>query len=134
LSALRFLLIIVLALLQGIAPLVHAHAGGDVLDRDGHLHLPGLETYAHSDSTAQVCAAINAVNADSVAIGVLSGIEQEQKSLSLCAAVFFLPAYLISVLTKPRTQAVPYGPPPAALASWLTARNSRAPPSTKAPF
>lgn len=51
-------LIIMLAMLQFVAPLVHAHSGGQNFSQG--LHIPGLETYLDNDmNSAGQFAAIN---------------------------------------------------------------------------
>ncbi len=129
--ALRFFLIIILILLQGLAPLVHAHVGEDF--QAGNLHLPSLEAYTHIAHPGPVCAAINPAMADGLAIGIHSGIEPEPKDPSASAAVFFLLAYLVSIRPQPQRHVRPHRLPPPESASWLTPHNPRAPPAAKFP-
>lgn len=68
-TALRKSTVIFLAILQLIAPLVHAHAGEKVSDLG--LHVPGLEMYGvdHAAHMSQ------AVNYDSHSEGIIVGID-----------------------------------------------------------
>ena len=72
-SKLRKFLVIVLMMLQFIAPLVHAHASEHCLKLG--LHVPGLEHYgdAHATTLAQIP---QHVCADGMIVGVETGLEQ----------------------------------------------------------
>lgn len=61
----RNFLLIILAMLQLVAPLVHAHTGNFKFNEG--LHIPGFETY----STIQDAAVIKKVNLDNGAEGLL---------------------------------------------------------------
>jgi len=71
--ALRKSTVILLAILQLIAPLVHAHAGDKVSDLG--LHVPGLEIYGveHAEKMFQT------VNYDSHSEGILVGVDAGMK-------------------------------------------------------
>lgn len=73
LSALRFHLVVFLAMLQLIAPLVHAHAGEKISDLG--LHVPGLEVYAAENTGLALKAVTYAVDAEALLFGVDAGIK-----------------------------------------------------------
>lgn len=74
--AVRSLLVMLLVLLQGIAPLVHAHAGASLQLGSSKLHLPGLETYLDTNSSHYSCSAIEEISSEGLVISVHSGIKQ----------------------------------------------------------
>jgi len=82
----RTFLVIFLALLQLLAPLVHAHAGEGLFAGDaGKLHVPGLEAYegddglsAYDTGSMQYCGAKLDGAPDGIVVGVDAGIEQDQ--------------------------------------------------------
>ena len=79
-TTLRKLTVIFLAILQLIAPLVHAHAGEKVSDLG--LHVPGLEMYGveHHALVSQ------AVNYDPSSEGIIVGIDAGMKDKHVNAA------------------------------------------------
>jgi len=79
-STLRKFLVIFLAILQLIAPLVHAHAGEKVSDLG--LHVPGLEMYGveHEALMSQ------AVSYDSSSEGIIVGVDAGMKDRQINAA------------------------------------------------
>jgi len=85
-SVSRTFLVIFLALLQLLAPLVHAHAGEGFFAGDaGKLHIPGLEAYegedgllAYDTGNTQYCGAKLDEAPDGIVVGVDTGIEQDQ--------------------------------------------------------
>ncbi|MDD5410648.1 MAG: hypothetical protein PHF31_04420 [Methylobacter sp.] len=79
-STLRKFLVIFLAILQLIAPLVHAHAGEKVPDLG--LHVPGLEMYSveHHAFVSQ------AVSYDSSSDGMIVGVDAGMKDRQVNAA------------------------------------------------
>jgi hypothetical protein len=75
-SALRKFLVIFLAILQLIAPLVHAHAGEKA--PDWGLHVPGLEMYGVKND-ALVSTAVNYdLSTDGIIVGVDAGMKDNQ--------------------------------------------------------
>lgn len=129
--AARFFLIIFLILLQGIAPLVHAHAGGGVRLDNGKLHLPGLESYSQADNIPLACAGLNQPEVNGLAIGIHSGIEQNREAMPVSPEVFCLLAS-VKPLPKPpifwqlsryqqRSELI-------GSASWVFPQSPRAPP------
>jgi hypothetical protein len=75
-SALRAYLVFFLALLQLIAPLVHAHAGENLSNKG--LHVPGLEMYT-AEQHAFLSQPINHISGSEAAIiGVDAGIKHNQ--------------------------------------------------------
>ena len=79
-STLRKFLVIFLAILQLIAPLVHAHAGEKVSDLG--LHVPGLEMYGvdHHALVSQT------VSHDSSSEGIIVGVDAGMKDRHVNAA------------------------------------------------
>lgn len=77
----RKYLILILALLQLVAPLVHAHTGHKSFTQG--LHIPGLELYR----TSQDASVLQAVNSGSDAEGLLivvdAGIKSPQDSMTV---------------------------------------------------
>lgn len=76
-TTLRKFIIIFLALLQLIAPLVHAHAGEDISNTG--LHVPGLEMYS-ADHDTQMS---QAISHDGVMIGVDVGMKDKKMNADL---------------------------------------------------
>ncbi|MGZ8175089.1 MULTISPECIES: hypothetical protein [Methylobacter] len=75
-SALRKFLFIFLAILQLIAPLVHAHAGEKVSDLG--LHVPGLEMYGVKHDALMSQAVNYDFNSDGIIVGVDAGMKDGQ--------------------------------------------------------
>jgi len=75
-SALRKFLFIFLAILQLIAPLVHAHAGEKVSDLG--LHVPGLEMYGVKHDALMSQAVNYEFNSDGIIVGVDAGMKDGQ--------------------------------------------------------
>lgn len=86
---LKKFLVIFLALLQLVAPLVHAHAGEitHTLANTGSakLHIPGLESYATKYETKILATTGHLYNTEGVVIGVDAGIKQKQLKYSIDA-------------------------------------------------
>jgi len=76
--ALRKFIVISLAILQLIAPLVHAHAGEKVSDLG--LHVPGLERYGIKHDALMSMAVNYDFNADGIVVGVDAGIKDNQSN------------------------------------------------------
>lgn len=76
-TTLRKFIIIFLALLQLIAPLVHAHAGENILTRG--LHVPGLEMYSVDHDTQMS----QAISHDGFMIGVDVGMKDKKMNADL---------------------------------------------------
>ncbi|MGR9046881.1 MAG: hypothetical protein ACU83N_16490 [Gammaproteobacteria bacterium] len=72
LTALKKILILVLALLQLMAPLVHAHIADDRLGVG--LHIPGLEHYNVASDAPEIKALAHDAASDNLVIGIDSGI------------------------------------------------------------
>jgi len=72
-SALRKFLFIFLAILQLIAPLMHAHAGEKVSDLG--LHVPGLEMYGVKHDALMSQAVNYDFNAEGIIVGVDAGMK-----------------------------------------------------------
>lgn len=129
---LRFILALLLILLQGIAPLVHAHAGGDLPTGNGNLHLPGLEAYSQNDPLTPDRLSSQPAAPDSFAICIDSGIEQKPPVASASENVFCLLPYPL-LPAMPVYQVLghyPQPPPPVPITSALsfTPQSPRAPP------
>jgi hypothetical protein len=75
-SALRVYLIFFLALLQLIAPLVHAHAGENLSNKG--LHVPGLEIYAAERHAFLSQPTNHIAGSEALIIGVDAGIKHNQ--------------------------------------------------------
>lgn len=85
---LRQFLVVLLVLLQGAAPLVHAHTGGDVSQRG--LHLPEFETLRLAADSMSLAAADHSVTAESCIVDVGSAIKR-QHTADDSAPIFYLP-------------------------------------------
>lgn len=93
LLTLRKFTVIFLAILQLIAPLVHAHVGGDnsLLPNSGFgsLHVPGLEKYsiAADGSSPQAMlhcrVAMHDTGSDGLLVGIDTGIKDNQANVGL---------------------------------------------------
>jgi len=75
-SALRKFLFIFLAILQLIAPLMHAHAGEKVSDLG--LHVPGLEMYGVKHGALMSQAVNYDANSEGIIVGVDAGMKDGQ--------------------------------------------------------
>jgi len=75
-SALRKFLVIFLAILQLIAPLVHAHAGEKVSGLG--LHVPGLEMYGVKHDVLMSTAVNYDFHVDGIIVGVDAGMKDNQ--------------------------------------------------------
>jgi len=79
---LKKFVIVFLALLQFVAPLVHAHAGQKKQSLTGvnsaKLHIPGLETYGVESETLMLESADHQYSAEGFIISVDAGIKHEQ--------------------------------------------------------
>ncbi|MGR9116161.1 MAG: hypothetical protein ACU85E_10375 [Gammaproteobacteria bacterium] len=75
LTALKKNLVIILALLQSIAPLVHAHTSEQTAVTG--LHIPGLEFYSDAQTLPEIQALAQALTDECLIIGIDSGIRQE---------------------------------------------------------
>ncbi len=81
-SGLNKFLLIILALLQFVAPLVHAHSE-DATELSG-LHLPGLESIAsHQYDGPALRADARLSDIDHAVVGIGSGIKQQKEKLSV---------------------------------------------------
>jgi hypothetical protein len=76
LTTLRKFTVIFLAILQLIAPLVHAHAGEKTSDLG--LHVPGLEMYGVKHDALMSQAVNYDFNADGIVVGVDAGMKDNQ--------------------------------------------------------
>lgn len=102
-SIIRTSLLVLLVLLQSIAPLVHAHTGGfRGVDSDvsGGLHVPGLEIYLSADTSAQSsCFATVTPSAEGFAVGIHSGIKHNHPDCHHANAVYLATAFLLPQAT-----------------------------------
>ncbi|MDP2901810.1 MAG: hypothetical protein Q8N96_01680 [Methylovulum sp.] len=97
----RTFLVIFLALLQLIAPLVHAHTDKPFFAMPNHetgrLHIPGLEAYQRSDDglgsseTLQYCAVRLDAPSEGIVFGVGAGIKPSQDNGLTDADHYYLP-------------------------------------------
>lgn len=82
---LKRVLVIFLALLQFVAPLVHAHAGEKKQSLIGagsaKLHIPGLEAYGVESETLMLDSVGHQYSAEGIIISVDAGIKHEQATL-----------------------------------------------------
>jgi hypothetical protein len=82
---LKKVLFIFLALLQLVAPLVHAHAGEKSLflanSGSSQLHIPGLESYGIDFDASMIEAHSSQIDAEGIVIRVDDGIKQHQAKL-----------------------------------------------------
>lgn len=74
-TALKKILVIVLALLQLVAPLVHAHTSGDLPGMG--VHIPGLELYSAAQDLPEVQALIRVTPNNNLIIDIDAGIHHE---------------------------------------------------------
>ena len=79
-TTLRKFTVIFLAILQLIAPLVHAHAGEKSPDRG--LHVPGLEMYGAEHDTLLSQAISYSFSSYGIIVGVDAGIKDKKVSLA----------------------------------------------------
>ncbi|MDO9106391.1 MAG: hypothetical protein Q7U57_15675 [Methylovulum sp.] len=141
-SASRTLLVIFLALLQFVAPLVHAHAGGKFFAAAGHeagkLHVPGLEVYQGSydrlipdTGGLQYSAAKLVASADGLVVGVDTGIKQNQHSDAVDVDHYFLPqaAIVFNAALAFKDNASPRSPPRLWPGYLFSPHSPRAPPA-----
>lgn len=98
-ACLRLFLVLLLVLLQLVAPLVHAHAGGP--DSQFGIHLKGLESLTLAQHDTVVSSQQHAMIADSAMIEVDSGIKR-LKTRWIPFNIGLLAATLI-VLSPPTT-------------------------------
>lgn len=99
----RKYLILILALLQLFAPLVHAHTGHKSFTQG--LHIPGLELYRTSQDT-QVLQAVNSdTNTEGLLILVDAGIKSPQDVMTVIVNNHYalLPANQLQINVLPKT-------------------------------
>jgi hypothetical protein len=99
---LRKFLVIFLALLQLVAPLVHAHAGEKSRPSSktglGNLHIPGLEALSVEQESLILNAASHPYIAEGVIIAVDTGIKQNQaKLINDAGTIYFLPSQTVAI-------------------------------------
>jgi len=130
------LVFIFLAMLQFVAPLVHAHAGesSEILVSDGlaRLHIPGLESYSNDHDASLFEAVGTHFNAEGIIIGVDAGIKQNHAELIIDSGDnYFIPqqSIIIEYLISPFD--INFSPPVLAyLCQYLvTSHTPRAPPA-----
>jgi hypothetical protein len=80
LSSTRTFLLILLAMLQFIAPLVHAHARQHYLEIG--LHLPGLEKFHAADESSSSDARLLSAHSDDFIFSVDDGIKQSRPPMA----------------------------------------------------
>ena len=102
-SIIRTSLLVLLVVLQSIAPLVHAHTGGFrgvASDLSSGLHVPGLEIYLSADTSAQsACFAAAALSTEGFAVGIHSGIKHNHPDCHHGNAVYLATAFLLPQAT-----------------------------------
>ena len=79
-TALKKILVIVLALLQLVAPLVHAHASDDFPGNG--LHIPGLELYSATQDLQEIQTQLRASTNECLIITINAGIHYEPADFS----------------------------------------------------
>ena len=108
LSAFRKSLIIVLAMLQLFAPLLHAHTGINDFTQGG-LHIPGLESYP-SNQDAPVFQSVNHDwDSEGLLVVVDAGIKNPHDISVVSTGISFalLPSEQVSILASPRREKRP---------------------------
>ena len=125
--SLRKSLILLIALLQLVAPLVHAHADKEI--NSGGIHVPGLEFISLDSNTPGFHAIASQVDIHGIIISVSFGIKHKDSTFELSASTF------IHHEIKPFNDEfiayeVNFSPPPCAVISQNFYRPSspRAPP------
>lgn len=133
---LRKYLLIFLALLQLVAPLVHAHAGRENIafsdSGSGKLHIPGLEIYVLEHETLLFEPDGHHCSDGGVVIGVDAGIKQKQaKLINNFYNTYLLPQQPVTVKPLMPPLAIDFSPPaPVYVCRLLNALHiARAPPS-----
>ncbi len=99
----RYLLIVFLVLLQLIAPLVHAHAGKQLLGCG--VHLPGLELYELNQPDSLLMAVQGNIDLDAMFVGVNTGIERQYSITSDNTETFAFIATSVPMVTSDRLSA-----------------------------
>jgi hypothetical protein len=133
---LKVWLVIFLALLQLVAPLVHAHAGERIQTSESgiaKLHIPGLETYAEAKDQLQTGTTSHSYNVEGFIISVDAGIKHKPVKLIsepadnnyalLLETLVFEPA--LSRIDNNLSPEVPFYPS----GHLITSHSPRAPPS-----
>ncbi len=138
----RLVIVVLLALLQLIAPLVHAHANNCFVTGMPHeqtkLHIPGLELYLKphlemsSDTLWQIRRVALNAPAEGMVIGVDTGIKQKQQldlcdSDNDCGVLMIALVFLIPFVTKKIT--LPDFLQPMLPSPLSSSHHARAPPS-----
>lgn len=82
-SSMRTFLLMLLAMLQFIAPLVHAHAGQSTSGKG--LHLPGLERYQATDAVASPAAQLLSAHSGDFIFSVDQGIRPSRLTIAMGA-------------------------------------------------
>jgi hypothetical protein len=80
-TALKKILVIVLALLQLVAPLVHAHTSDDL--PGAGLHIPGLELYSATQDLPEIQALLRASTNECLTIEIDAGIHYEPADFNI---------------------------------------------------
>lgn len=80
-TALRKFTVVFLAILQLIAPLVHAHAGAKIPDLG--LHVPGLEIYGVDHESPMSQAVSHDFSSEGIIVGIDAGIRDKQAIVDL---------------------------------------------------
>ena len=127
----RLLLVIVLTMLQFIAPLVHAHASKDYPHQG--LHVPGLEGYgvAHNTLVSQMKILPYNISVDGIIVAVDMGIKQSQTKARINSdSHYYLNAQILVLNTVVSRFDANFSPQPQQLAYCLFSPSppSRAPP------
>ncbi len=126
--------LLLLVLIQSIAPLVHAHVDYRYPAAPASLHLPGLENHA-ADTQSLACLAENPTHDRELAIGIDPGMETGNRmALVLLDTLWFSFNDRLSPVLKPPHRPVSGYPPPApSTPTWHThSQAPRAPPTHRA--
>ena len=120
-------LIIILALLQLVTPLVHAHASDELADH--RIHLPGLEHFNINNDSEAFHATLHPCVNDCLIIGVGAGIKH--KKISTDNSIdFYLPLenFLFNSITHCIHIALPFRQQTFISTAHYTSLPARAPP------
>lgn len=127
---LRRYLLILLGLLQLVAPLVHAHSGNHFA-RFG-LHLPNLEIYSAADKQSKpVFQSVDDLLAqDNAIVSISTGIQNQQNDADDLSPLLYFPPHPVTVSVALSSCVVIFHPPPQYSVKTLvhSPQSPRAPP------
>lgn len=123
---LRQFLVVLLVVLQGILPLVHAHTGPESLQKGLHIH--GFEAFNATISDCAFQAVDQDLAADEAIVYVESAIKQSVDNYS--GLGFYIPVALVSFSFPQHTPLLSFSPQALdlILVSLIEPHGSRAPP------